>query len=107
MDVEKELLQAKEQCIQLTEEINKTEADVSLFLHLELVLLNVLFAFFSQLLVTKHSKESVENSRNEDVTQLQIKYEKRESQLIAGVEALQARYSKNNQFTSWIIKVLN
>ena len=43
--------------------------------------------------MTKHSKESVESSRNEDVKHLQAKFEKRESQLIAGVEALQARYS--------------
>ena len=42
--------------------------------------------------MAKHAKESVENSRNESVKQLAEKYEKRESQLASGIEALQARY---------------
>ena len=43
-------------------------------------------------MLAKHAKESIENSRNDSVKLLAEKYEKRESQLAGGIEALQARY---------------
>jgi hypothetical protein len=42
----------------------------------------------------KHSKEAVENQRTENQKELVSKYQSREEQLIAGIEALQARYCK-------------
>ena len=42
----------------------------------------------------KHAKTSIENSRNENIQKLTEKFEKRESELVSGIEALQARYCK-------------
>ena len=53
-----------------------------------------LYSIKKQIIKLKHSKESVESSRNETHKDLAKKYEKREEQLIAGIEALQARYCK-------------
>lgn len=42
----------------------------------------------------RHSKETVEVARVDNLNELKDKYEKRESELAAGIEALQARYCK-------------
>ena len=58
--------------------------------------LNTLFvykcAYFVKLILAKHAKTSVENSRNENIQKLTQKFEARESELVNGIEALQARY---------------
>ena len=43
-------------------------------------------------MLAKHSKTTLENSRDENLKQLTGKYEKREQELANGIEALQARY---------------
>lgn len=43
----------------------------------------------------KNSKESIENSRNDTINELNRKFEKREAELAMGIEALQARYCKS------------
>lgn len=79
LEVEKDLISSQDKCIQLTEQITKLEADI---------------------VTLKHSKESVENSRNTNLKKLTEKYEERESQLVMAIEALQARYCnlKKKQF---------
>ena len=58
-------------------------------------LLKTLLKLFKlKIILLKHSKESVENARNENLKSLTDKYEKRETQLATGIEALQARYCK-------------
>lgn len=75
MEVEKDLLSSQDQCIQLTEQITKLEAEI---------------------VSLKHSKETVENSRDVNLKKLTEKYQERESQLVSAIEALQARYCKKN-----------
>ncbi|CAF0876579.1 unnamed protein product [Brachionus calyciflorus] len=71
LDVEKDLINSQEQCIKLTEQLNKLEADI---------------------VSIKHSKEVIENQRQDNIKQLTNKYQERESQLAQGIEAIQARY---------------
>ena len=46
------------------------------------------------MLAAKHSKVTVETSRDDSLKELNEKYNKREAQLVMGIEALQARYCK-------------
>lgn len=47
-----------------------------------------------KLLLSKHSKVSVETSRDDSLKEITAKFNKRECQLAAGIEALQTRYCK-------------
>lgn len=71
IDVEKELIMSKEDCIKFNESINKLESDI---------------------LLLKNSKNSIENSRNESIKELNDKYEKREADLAQAIESLQSKY---------------
>lgn len=84
LEVEKDLISSKDQSIQLTEQITKLEAEI---------------------VSLKHSKNSVENSRDANLKKMTQKYEERESQLVLAIEALQARYCKNILLTKENIKL--
>ena len=54
--------------------------------------------FFFKLIQAKHAKTAIENSRSDHVKALNEKFEKRELELVTGIEALQARYCERYFF---------
>lgn len=71
LEVEKDLISSQDKCIQLTEKITNLEAEI---------------------ISLKHSKETVESSRDTNLKKLTEKFEEREYQLVMAIEALQTRY---------------
>ena len=86
-DVEREFLKSKEQCIQLTEEINRLQTGI---------------------ISLKHAKETVENSRNENAKQLQEQFKKREAELSNALLHLQAKHCKQiiNKFYAYMTHIV-
>lgn len=73
LDAEKDTVAASDQCIELTESIDKLKAE---------------------LVEVKNAKRQLEKVRKENGNEVTAKYEEREAKLAAGIEALQARYCK-------------
>ena len=71
LETEKDTEIAADQCIELTETVDRLKA--------ELVELGA-------------AKKKLESSKRENVNEVVLRYEERESKLAAGIEALQARY---------------